>query len=64
MARAFKCDRCGKFFENLTRQFVLTERISDRDSLDYDLCPNCEGKLARFLSNLDVLNSAGTDENS
>ncbi len=64
MARAMKCDRCGKLHEHYdgSKQFKDTERANgvlllDKD-LDkkywsrksYDLCPDCMGELEIFLN--------------
>lgn len=63
MARAKKCDRCGKLFEHYdgSKEFKEGERANavfliDRD-LDnkywgrksYDLCPECMKKLENFV---------------
>lgn len=65
MARANKCDRCGKLYEHYDggKIFKDSEKANgvmliDRD-LDneywplnsYDLCPDCMRKLEKFIKN-------------
>lgn len=64
MARAMKCDRCGKLHEHYdgAKQFQKTERANGVMLLDkdldkkywsrksYDLCPDCMGELEIFLN--------------
>jgi hypothetical protein len=53
MAAAFKCDRCGRFFDKRsplrTRYHVL--RILKGNNFDTDLCDDCEKELDLFLNN-------------
>lgn len=65
MARAKKCDRCGKFHEyyNGGREFKNSEKANgviliDRDlnnkywpRKSYDFCPDCMRKLEAFIKN-------------
>lgn len=68
MARAKKCDRCGKFHEHYdgVKEFKNSEKANgviliDRD-LDnkywsrksYDFCPDCMRKLEKFIKNEEV----------
>ena len=68
MARAKKCDRCGKLHEHYDggREFKNSEKANgviliDRD-LDnkywprksYDFCPDCMRKLETFIKNEEV----------
>ena len=68
MARAKKCDRCGKLHEHYdgVKEFKNSEKANgviliDRD-LDnkywtrksYDLCPDCMRKLETFIKNEEV----------
>ena len=51
MARAIKCDRCGKLCEAPT-SIPDIRVIKDMFHLDdqwYDLCPECQQKLENFL---------------
>ena len=63
MARAYKCDRCGKLFESYdhnlnptkdhSEDYILEIKRKGRYSFDrdrcYDLCPNCYKKFADFV---------------
>lgn len=65
--RAKKCDRCGKLYEHYdgSKEFKENGRANavmliDRDldekyfgRKDYDLCPDCMGKLIAFLKRED-----------
>lgn len=68
MARAKKCDRCGKLHEHYdgVKEFKNSEKANgviliDRD-LDnkyltrksYDFCPDCMRKLETFIKNEEV----------
>lgn len=68
MARAKKCDRCGKLHEHYDggREFENSEQANaviliDRD-LDnkywtrksYDFCPDCMRKFEKFIKNEEV----------
>ena len=68
MARAKKCDRCGKLHEHYDgiKEFKNSEKANgviliDRD-LDnkywsresYDFCPDCMRKLEKFIKNEEV----------
>lgn len=48
MARAYKCDRCGKFFEKTksTERFYVTTNKERKD-----LCPECQEILNNFMDN-------------
>lgn len=52
MSEAMKCDRCGEFFErrpSIYRKItVVKERFLDKE-LRYDLCPECEKTLAKWM---------------
>lgn len=71
MARAKKCDRCGKLHEHYdgNKEFKNSEKANgvifiDRD-LDnkywyrksYDFCPDCMRKLEVFIKNEEVSNN-------
>lgn len=48
MAKAYKCDRCGKLFErtkSTERFYVITNRERK------DLCPECQKMLDNFMDN-------------
>ena len=58
MAQAYKCDRCGKFYEEniITheneRKYLLTENVNRGDHIaehDFDLCGACQSALKQFL---------------
>lgn len=73
MARAKKCDRCGKLHEHYDggREFknseqangvILIDRNLDykcRTRKSYDFCPDCMRKLEKFIKNEEV----SADEN-
>lgn len=66
MAKANKCDRCGKFYQNHTKStggkfidasFVKGIKIMTNFAFnDYDLCDECIDKLYKFMN----LNDNGT----
>lgn len=48
MAKAYKCDRCGKFFEktkSTERFYIVTNREAK------DLCSECQEILNNFMDN-------------
>lgn len=52
--RAYKCDRCGKFFERYDGQgtgkfFNVTRMLMSGSGLD--LCPNCNAELQVWVAN-------------
>lgn len=44
---AKKCDACGVFYENYTTK-ILIRRLFGW-SYDYDLCPDCQGKVMDII---------------
>ena len=68
MARAMKCDRCGKFYayydgniefknSELSNGVILINRDLDNrywERKSYDLCIDCMRKLELFLKNEEV----------
>ena len=58
MARAYKCDRCGKLYEpyefsDYSEEIKFKERIINVSTLSgatYDLCPNCRIGLAEYMN--------------
>lgn len=60
MAKAFKCDRCGRYyeehelesaFEHLERTLTVVEENEYKYAENMDLCPNCTFDLDNFLRN-------------
>ena len=51
MANAKKCDRCGKFYQEMVREKLKLRQYVDMSSshIEYDLCPKCTEKLRTFL---------------
>ena len=58
MAQAYKCDRCGKFYEEniITheneRKYLLTKNVNRGDHIaehDFDLCGACQSALECFM---------------
>jgi methionyl-tRNA synthetase len=51
MANAKKCDRCGKFYQEMVNPtLTVRQYVSMRDRhVDYDLCPKCTEKLYSFM---------------
>ena len=48
---AYKCDRCGKFFEVHKREkdgFYITSHLGLSNSF-YDLCPTCNNELKEWF---------------
>ena len=60
MAKAYKCDICGKFSDNLEHKTEVTYingfygelYTSFRIKENYDLCPDCFKKLIEFSKSL------------
>ena len=68
MAKALKCDRCGGFFDLLTkpRDFRITDDRDGKSTIHQkyvDLCPDCYAELLLFLD-LDDNGSANPKEES
>lgn len=58
MAKALKCDRCGKFFErkdmeekhgNDEHAYYIRTSFFDVPNSGIDLCPECYGKLKTWM---------------
>ena len=58
MSRAYKCDRCGKFYEeNIVsheneRRYLVTKNVKGDGMIrerDFDLCGDCQIELEIFL---------------
>ena len=58
MAKAYKCDRCGKFYEeNIIsheneRRYLVTKNVKGDGMIrehDFDLCGDCQDALEKFL---------------
>lgn len=51
MANANKCDRCGKFYQEMFRETLKVRQYVEMSSsyTEYDLCPKCTEKLKAFL---------------
>lgn len=46
MSKAFKCDRCGNFYEPTKSQDLIVEHFDKSGSIKkQDMCPTCYGKL-------------------
>lgn len=64
MAKAYKCDRCKRYFDERGKNYneVVDGEydgiaLYDSDkftSVRFDLCPDCLGKLAMFLDNEEI----------
>ena len=65
MAKALKCDRCGRFFDYIKYFNFRKYQIHDMDEKNFnktiDLCPDCYAELLLFL-NLDNDNGSGEFE--
>lgn len=50
MAKAYKCDRCRKLYENNEHQEILC-LVSDywKSQTRLDLCPECHNALLQFM---------------
>lgn len=57
MVKAFKCDRCGRFFDGnpipLGRYIVIGTRLQPAHK-EKDLCKECYEKLNEFLKSGDA----------
>lgn len=51
MATAFKCDRCGGFFEEIDDSVQYF--VSRYDTEDVDLCNDCLKKLEKWIEGED-----------
>lgn len=51
MAKAFICDRCGRYFpDNCSKvEYSVLQTAKDKDLYVLDLCDICYGKFERFL---------------
>lgn len=59
MAKALKCDRCGKFFQidDMERlhghdekvYYIVHEFYGSRHDVMYDICPDCYGQLKCWM---------------
>lgn len=57
MAKALKCDRCGKFFErkDMEEKYYVTTTLYFRDPDScIDLCPKCYGKLEKWMEENEI----------
>lgn len=56
MAKAYKCDRCGEFYEPQKQEkgyFDIYEVITTGGHLEHDkkdICPACQKELAEWLN--------------
>ena len=58
MAKAYKCDRCGRFYEEdiisheNERRYLVTKNVKGDGMIrehDFDLCGDCQCMLEKFL---------------
>lgn len=47
--KAFKCDRCGKFYGAVDELKNTSIRVKYYDEEWKDLCPDCTEKIIKFL---------------
>lgn len=50
MANAKKCDRCGTYYEQYSRTFLVYNGIPYR-GVELDFCPTCYKKIEAFITN-------------
>lgn len=50
--KAFKCDRCGKFYD----QYINSAYKISKNAYALDLCPNCLSQLNIFVEEPDRVN--------
>lgn len=50
--RAYKCDRCGSFYEKYTMQGEVV--LVDRQHYTKDICPECYKELEKWYKNEQV----------
>lgn len=51
---AYKCDRCGKYFDNKQGRvirYMRFEKATGAQPNDYDLCYDCYDKFLEFIKN-------------
>ena len=51
MSQAYKCNRCGKYYDEYCADIQVNENSIVRISTNYDLCINCFKELKKFLEN-------------
>lgn len=60
MASAYKCDRCGNYFDSVSDEkgviFAVNEIHTNRllDTRQYELCPCCQAQIERFIKGGDL----------
>ena len=71
MSKAFKCDRCGKFYEEnvLTQEnrriYTVSKKMFGNGQaaiIDFDICGECQTELEKFLMNKTLKNMFTADE--
>jgi hypothetical protein len=49
MSRAYKCDRCGAYYEGSARRILYTSSTGAETYGTYDLCRECVGEFNEWL---------------
>lgn len=54
MAKAFKCDICGKFYDQYHKLYLgktktSSARLIDVSSMYYDICPDCVAAIQETI---------------
>ncbi len=53
MSKAFKCDRCGRFYEGYfidpEENYVITTKLDASKSKFIDLCPICQDSFSAWI---------------
>ena len=71
MVQMYKCDRCGRFYEeNIIsheneRRYLVTKNIKGDVMIrehDFDLCGDCQDELEKFLMYKSLKNTFTVDE--
>ena len=54
MANAFKCDRCGRYYDNSTNyyKYNLSKYSETGKYLSFDLCNSCKDSLEEWMDKI------------
>lgn len=50
MSKVYKCNRCGKYYDEYCADISVNQNAIIKVSTDYDLCENCFEELQEFLN--------------
>ena len=61
---AFKCDRCGGYYDERGEYELVVGKRSSRGLAISDLCPDCQSDLMDFMNGAITCASVKVNENS